>query len=153
MKQSDSPPWGFFLAITGLIAVGASLLVLPGLLFAPAPTGGPTPPPTLAAVIRVTPPPAAVTVCQLIGGGNLHSIATVTGLAFPSGLTVTAGDQMTFENLDTRTHSVTLDNGACDTGPIAARASATLKFLVPGTYPFHCSVYPTMRGTVVVTPP
>lgn len=153
MKESDDPPWGYFLAIGGLLAIAVGLRVLPGLLTTPAQSPIQTPAPTPATIVRVTPSETPVEVCRLIGAGSLHSVAKITGLAFPAGLTVTAGDQMTFLNLDSRVHSVTLDGGACDTGSIVAGASATLKFSVPGTYPFHCLIYPGMKGDIVVTPP
>ena len=69
----------------------------------------------------------------------------------PNAIALTVGQAVTFSNADGVGHTVTLDDGKCDTGTIAGGASATLQFNQAGSYPFHCNIHPTMKGTVEVT--
>jgi plastocyanin len=48
-------------------------------------------------------------------------------------------------------HAVVLDDGSYDSGPLEGLATATFTFLETGTYAYHCSIHPSMTGTVVVT--
>lgn len=70
----------------------------------------------------------------------------------PSTLTVKAGDTITFTNMDSVPHSIVSDDGkSFSTGELTQGQSTT--FTAPakaGTYPFHCSVHPTITGTIVV---
>ncbi len=90
---------------------------------------------------------------------------TVTAIAFtylPGQVSIARGDTVTFLNLDVAPHNIvsrqTTKKGALlfgsDTvtagGQTAVRGVATLK---PGSYPFYCSVHPTMLGTLAVRPP
>ncbi len=77
---------------------------------------------------------------------------TIAGNAFaPSPVALTAGQTVTFTNNDSVSHTVTLDDGSCDTGPITGGASAGLTFSAAGSYPFHCAIHPSMTGTVEVS--
>ena len=86
------------------------------------------------------PPPAAS------GGG-----ATVTeaNLAFsPTSVTVKVGDTVTFENKDSAPHDVKIDGQ--DLGNQAPGATVTWKATKAGTFPFSCTIHPSMTGQVVV---
>ena len=49
-------------------------------------------------------------------------------------------------------HAVVSDDGTTfDSGPLDGLATFTYTFLEPGTYAYHCSIHPSMKGTVVVT--
>ena len=58
---------------------------------------------------------------------------------------------MTFTNEDSIAHTVTLDDGSCDTGNIAGGASAGMTFSAAGSYPFHCNIHSSMTGTFEVS--
>ncbi len=47
-------------------------------------------------------------------------------------------------------HTVVADNGEFKSGDLGQGATFTFKFDKAGTYPFHCSIHPSMKGTVVV---
>ena len=68
----------------------------------------------------------------------------------PPEVTAAVGETITWTNSDAAPHTVTLDDGACDTGHIAQNASAGLVFDAAGTYPFHCTVHPNMKGTITI---
>src|SRR6266404_3891307 len=68
-------------------------------------------------------------------------------------LTINAGDTVTWTNNDSVTHEPVSDTGAFDTGVIAPGNSASFKFASAGTYPYHCSIHPFMKGTIIVTAP
>jgi plastocyanin len=50
------------------------------------------------------------------------------------------------------THNITADDGGFTSGNIAPGATFERTFAVAGSYAYHCSIHPTMKGTVTVTP-
>lgn len=66
----------------------------------------------------------------------------------PSKLTVKVGDKVTFTNNDSTTHTVTGDGFS--SGDIAPGASWTNTFSKAGTFAYHCSIHPTMTGSITV---
>jgi plastocyanin len=83
-----------------------------------------------------------------------HAV-TMAHYAFsPNGLTVTAGDTVTWTNQDTDSHNVVTTSGpASFSSPlIATGRSWSYTFTVPGTYAYYCSVHPDMRAQLVVRP-
>jgi amicyanin len=83
------------------------------------------------------------------------SSITISNMAYsPATLTVKAGTKVTWTNQDGVAHSVTSSDGssmAFDSGLLGKGQTYTLTFTQPGTYDYHCSVHPFMKGTVVVT--
>ena len=70
----------------------------------------------------------------------------------PATVTAKVGDVITWTNGDSVPHAVALDNGSCAmTGTIAGGASKSLAFSVAGSYPFHCTVHPSMKGTITIS--
>ncbi|HLX60317.1 MAG TPA: cupredoxin family copper-binding protein [Planctomycetota bacterium] len=68
-------------------------------------------------------------------------------------ITINVGDTVTWTNNDSVTHEPVSDTGAFDTGPIAPGQSASFTFTSAGTYSYHCSIHPFMKGTVIVAAP
>lgn len=68
----------------------------------------------------------------------------------PATITVTAGATVTWMNNDNMTHTVTGDDNSFDSGGIGTGSSFTKTFLTVGTFPYHCSIHPSMTGTVMV---
>lgn len=68
----------------------------------------------------------------------------------PPNLTVKAGTIVTFVNKDSVGHSATADDESFDTGIMIQNESGTVTFNNPGTYTYHCTPHPNMKGTVVV---
>jgi plastocyanin len=50
------------------------------------------------------------------------------------------------------THNITADDDSFTSGELVAGTSFEATFDSPGTYGYHCSIHPTMKGTVTVTP-
>jgi plastocyanin len=71
----------------------------------------------------------------------------------PQTATINVGESITWQNTDPLNHTATSDTGAFDTGPIAPAGIKTVSFAVAGSYAYHCSIHPTMKGTIVVLGP
>jgi plastocyanin len=75
----------------------------------------------------------------------------MANLAFsPATLTIKVGTTVTWTNKDSTTHTVISDNGVFQSGNMAPNATFTYTFNNAGTFPYHCSIHPSMKGTVVV---
>lgn len=89
------------------------------------------------------------------GGGTLVHAQRVTATAgfkySPAAISIPAGDTIyyTFESVQ---HNVIFDT-AGNPGDVPNTFSATVKrkFPTAGTYDYHCSIHPSMTGTVTVT--
>lgn len=75
----------------------------------------------------------------------------ITNFSFsPATLMVKVGDKVTWTNQDTVGHSATADDGSFDTGALSTGQSGSVTFSKAGTYAYHCSVHPSMKGTIIV---
>ena len=71
----------------------------------------------------------------------------------PSQITVAKGGTVTWTNNDTTTHTVVDDlsnAGGPNSGDIAPGKSYSFTFTKTGSFQYHCSIHPSMRGTIVV---
>lgn len=69
----------------------------------------------------------------------------------PSQISVQAGATVTWTNQDDRDHTVTVDYGnGPDSGKIPPGGTYSYTFTNAGSYQYHCSIHPDMRGTIVV---
>jgi plastocyanin len=68
-------------------------------------------------------------------------------------VTATVGDVIGWTNGDSAPHTVTLDDGSCDTGNLSQGATGLLVFNEAGTYTYHCNVHPSQMKdfTIEVT--
>ena len=85
------------------------------------------------------------------GGGN--TIAIKNFAFVPTPLTVKSGTAITWTNEDSAPHTVVSDTGSpvpIVSDSLSTGASFTFTFTQPGTYTYHCSIHPSMKGTVVV---
>ena len=74
----------------------------------------------------------------------------ITNFAFtPGQVTVKPGDVVKFTNNDGDAHTTTAENKDWD-GSLGSRASYSVKFNAPGSYPYRCDIHGGMDGTVVV---
>jgi plastocyanin len=71
----------------------------------------------------------------------------------PNPANVHVGQQIVWHNLDAITHRVLQDAGGFDAGFIGPGTfSAPITLGAPGTVGYHCSIHPSMVGTLNVTP-
>jgi len=98
-----------------------------------------------------TAPSATTTTQAPSGGGNTISIKN---FAFdPSTLTVKTGTKVAWTNNDGAPHALASDAGspaAFSSDSLSTGASYSFTFTRPGTYTYHCSIHPSMKGTVIV---
>ncbi len=75
----------------------------------------------------------------------------IKNMAFsPSNISVTVGQTVTFTNNDSITHTVTADDNSFDSGNVAPGATFTKTFETAGSFSYHCSIHPSMKGIVEV---
>jgi plastocyanin len=78
---------------------------------------------------------------------------TIRNFAFsPANTTVKVGMTVVWTNADRVDHTVTANAGRFGSPAISANGTFAFTFITPGAYPYHCSIHPSMRGFVVVTP-
>ena len=65
----------------------------------------------------------------------------------PNPATLPAGQMVVWHNIDSITHRVVLNDGSLDTGNLAPGASSQAMAINAG--PYHCSIHPSMLGTIV----
>ena len=76
----------------------------------------------------------------------------VANNAWQQPINAKVGDVITWTNADSVPHKVALDDGSCQmTDNIPDGGSKSLVFSVAGTFPFHCAVHPSMKGTITVS--
>ena len=79
---------------------------------------------------------------------------TIQDMAFsPANITVKAGTTITWTNSDSDAHTVTESDSKTgpNSGTLENGKSYTFTYDTPGTYQYHCTIHPSMMGTVTVT--
>ena len=111
-----------------------------------------------AALSACSPPFAAA--CSAKGAATATAASTVKvvadsqkqGAYQPDPVTVQAGQSVTWTWEDQgNQHSVSADDGSFESCLQGAGATFTTTFTTAGTYAYHCSIHPQMKGTVTVT--
>ena len=83
--------------------------------------------------------------------GSLAEDVMISGYAYrPATVRVKVGCTVTSTNPDQVAHTATADGGSFDTKLISQGKSASVTFDKAGTYPYHCTPHPNMKGTVIV---
>ena len=107
----------------------------------PVATPGATPSATPTVTPTVTPAPTAAPVPQTA------SVAIQNFAFSPQTVKIAAGGSVTWTNQDAATHTITFSDSSETLGH---GATYTKTFVSTGSYPYHCSIHPTMTGTVEV---
>jgi plastocyanin len=68
----------------------------------------------------------------------------------PVMLTVKVGETVTFVNDDDDAHTATADDKSWDSDGLNQGQRWTHAFTTAGSVAYHCTVHPTMHGTIVV---
>lgn len=69
----------------------------------------------------------------------------------PTSITIKKGDTVVWTNKDSVTHNVIGSSGGPSSSSIGAGETYSFTFNNVGTFSYHCSIHPSMVGTVVVT--
>lgn len=87
------------------------------------------------------------------GGGSAGASVTIKDFKFdPATLTAKVGQEVTWTNSDSAAHTVTVDTGGVDSGSLSPGATFKHTFDAAGTFPYHCAIHSSMKGTVTVAP-
>ena len=106
---------------------------------------------TVNATVPVGNGPRKIALQPIAGGGARPTIASrIAGLAFEPTIPVTLGQTVTWTNADAVLHTVTAVDRRWDSGPLEPGASFSVTPEQPGAYAYRCSLYPYMRGELVV---
>lgn len=74
----------------------------------------------------------------------------IRDLAFGRTLEVVAGTTVEWINRDPLQHTITAEDGSFNSGLVDPGARWRRTFTEPGTYRYHCTPHPFMRGTIIV---
>ncbi len=97
--------------------------------------------------VSPTPPPSG-------GGGNGATLITILGIRgnqsfTPNPASVSSGGSVDFTNTDSTTHHIVADNGSFDTGNLVpGSTSAAMMINSGGTVTYHCTIHPSMVGSI-----
>lgn len=107
---------------------------------APSPVPAPSPAPVPAPSPSPTPPPPSSALP-----------VQITNFSFsPATITVHKGTTVTWTNKDSAGHTVTGDSGGPNSSLLTQNQVYSYVFNTLGTFPYHCSPHPFMKGTVTV---
>jgi plastocyanin len=74
---------------------------------------------------------------------------SIQGFAFnPASVQISTGDTVKWTNMDSVDHTVT--GSTFNSGMIHTGQSFEFRFTTPGVFDYHCSIHPSMKGTVTV---
>jgi plastocyanin len=97
-----------------------------------------------------TPPPSGVQEMPPEAGRDTLR-AGIQDFAFqPNRLEITSGTTILWTNNGQVIHTVSAENREFDSGPIEPGQRRSITFTRPGTFSFHCTPHPFMRGVIVV---
>ena len=81
------------------------------------------------------------------------TVIFIRAFAFqPATVHVKAGGSVAWVNCEPTaiTHTSTSDGGAWDSGLVPPSADFVRTFSAAGTFPYHCTVHPSMKATIIV---
>jgi plastocyanin len=108
--------------------------------------GGPRPAPGAP-----PPQPAQERGVDTTAGGRKSISAGIQDFLFrPARLDIPAGTTIVWTNNGQVVHTVSAQDGSFESGPIEPGVQRSITFSRPGTFAFHCTPHPFMRGVIVV---
>jgi plastocyanin len=146
------------------VFVLASISIVSMLLAActPASSSLPSTPPTAAPATGAAPIPSPARAAAASPSAQAGAAVQIIEPPFrqpqewtyvPAELSVKAGTAVTWTNMGAVAHTVTADDGTSfDSATIDPKATFNLVLSVAGTFAYHCTFHPWMKGTLAVTP-
>jgi plastocyanin len=86
-------------------------------------------------------PTTTATTISIVGQNGANSFS-------PNPATVTQGTAVVWQNNDTTTHHIVLNDGSIDTGLIAPGATSPAVTFTAASGGYHCTIHPTMVGSI-----
>jgi plastocyanin len=83
-------------------------------------------------------------------GGNGAEVEIIDFGYQPASTDVATGATVTWTNTGSAPHTVTFNDGSVDSDTLQAEATFEHTFASAGTFEYHCTIHPQMRGTVTV---
>lgn len=81
-----------------------------------------------------------------------HGVVSVENSSFaPASVQVKAGQKVVWTFRDSFGHTATADDSSFDSGTKSGGATFEHTFDKAGTFTYHCSIHPSMKGTVAVS--
>ena len=84
------------------------------------------------------------------GAGSAAATITIKSFSFTTPDSVSPGATIKVDNEDGTEHTVTSDTGNAFDDAASPGTSTFTAPTKPGSYPFHCTIHPSMHGTLVV---
>jgi len=84
------------------------------------------------------------------GGAGAGAVEIIDFKFDPEPITVKAGTEIQWTNVDSAPHTATADDGSFDTGELAEGETGSATLDQPGEISYVCDIHPFMTGTVVV---
>jgi plastocyanin len=85
---------------------------------------------------------------------NMANVIAIKDFVFnPSSLTIKAGSTVSWVNQGSAPHQVVSDKSSAvqfSSKELQTGGSYSFTFTKPGTYPYHCSIHPSMVATIIV---
>lgn len=107
--------------------------------------------PDASAAAATAAPTAAPVATDDTVGAIADSTITIADFAFSGVTEDTVGSTVTIANTDSSPHTWTADDGAFDSGSIAAGSTFEFTFTEAGTFAYHCNFHRSMTSTITVT--
>lgn len=108
---------------------------------------------TASVTTAATTTAASTTAASTTAASTTAASTSVTIESFlfnPESLTIKAGETVTWTNKDSVAHTITEDKGVFDSGSINSGATYSFTFKTAGTFSYHCTIHPSMTGTIIV---
>lgn len=87
---------------------------------------------------------------RAVAGASRTAGVEIVSFAFkPATVRIAKGSSVRFSNASDVRHTATRA-GSFDTGPIKPGRSVAVRFGRKGSFPYHCTIHPFMKGKVVV---
>ena len=95
--------------------------------------------------------PSATAAPSAGGSSGTASAITISNFKFSPGTLRVQDGAIKVANDDSAPHTVTADDGhSFDSGTVDSGASTTIRAPAAGTYSYHCTIHPFMKGKLVV---
>lgn len=86
-----------------------------------------------------------------MNNANKSSQVVISNFSFnPSTVTIKTNSTITWVNNDSTPHTVASDNGIFSSNPLQQGETYSYTFPNKGTFAYHCSIHPSMHGTIIV---